>query len=346
MRPQARPSAPQGYPLTGHTESPPACPTTSWQSRGSGLSAEQGDERGLARGDRTDPNPQLLQVKPVAESTQGLKLCPSQRSPGGRDPQARCQGGRWAGVGQQTHSSADGPWSCRETLAAPWSATGWPRGWSRPAPASAATTRNPPSTPASPRTWPGLTALWPLRLWRETHAEPSPGTRLHATACCCQYGQSTHAAAWGKPHRRALGGSHQCPDLFPEHPPMPGGGLGQGTSKKPGEGHPWPPRSQSTGPSWGGRGDPSPPGWHKPQALLNVPVMLTATCCNKAMTIPAKLLRLGGGCMGAPCPGGVRSTGRSWTRGGEMLKLSPWGWCGQGPPCISHHPSLPPTPLE
>lgn len=198
-RPQARPGAPRGDPLTGKLKAPLPAPPRPGRAGGLGCQQSKGDERGLARGDGTDPNPQLLQVKPVAESTQGPKLCPSQRLGSGRDPQPRCQGGRWAGTGQQTHSSADGPWSCRETPAAPWSATGWPRGWSRPAPASAATTRNPPSTPASPRTWPGSTALWPLRLWRETHAEPSPGTRLHATACCCRHGQSTHAAAWGKP---------------------------------------------------------------------------------------------------------------------------------------------------
>lgn len=94
--------------------------------------------------------------------------------------------------------------------------------------------------------------------------------------------------------------------------------------------------------AWGLAGEGgghSPPRWWKPQALLNVPITLTATCCNKAMTIPAELLGPCGGRQGSPPP-----------RGHKTLRLSLWGQCGQRPP-HNHswgspvHPVSPALPL-
>lgn len=182
---------------------------------------------------------------------------------------------------------ADNPWSHRVTLVAPWSAAGWPRRWSQPAPASAATTRNPPSTPASPRTQPGSTTSWPRRPGRGTPAEPPPGTRPHT------------------PERRIA--EHGAPAA-----PRAGG-----SSKGPGKGVPGHSPARKAQCLAGEGGGHSPRRWREPQALLNVPVTLTATCCNKAMTIPAELLGPCGGLQGSPPPRGHKT--RSGRRCGDSV---------------------------
>lgn len=187
-----------------------------------------------------------------------------------REPAGRNEGWETGWGVQQTLGHADELWSCRETPVAPWSARGWPKGWSRPAPVSVATTRNRPSTPASPRTRPGSTASWPLRTRRGALAEGTAGTcsmpRLAAASTAraptvpprCVPGAPTaaHPAAGASPHARREG-------------------WATGLARNQGRGS-LAPHSRSAGPRWGRIGGHSPQ-----QALLKVPKTLPATAAIK-----------------------------------------------------------------